>query len=222
MGNRLILNEIYDSLSKHYKIDDWWKADSIDEVIIGAILTQNTNWKNVEKAIAVLKDNNICSLEGVIKTNEDVLSEHIRASGFFKIKAKRLKAVAEGLHDISLGKYTLDDLRYYLLSLHGIGNETADSILLYAYNLPSFVIDAYTMRIFSRLGLIDKKDKYNHVRKYFMNNIEQDIGLYKYYHSLLVTLAKEACKVKPLCNNCPIKKYCKYWRDNESIDSKSK
>ncbi|MDX9869685.1 MAG: hypothetical protein RBS92_03085, partial [Candidatus Cloacimonadales bacterium] len=184
MGNRLIINKIYELLAKQYNNDNWWKADSVDEVIIGAILTQNTNWKNVEKAIAVLKEKGLCSLAGITKTKEEDLAEYIKASGFFKVKAKRLKAVADSLYMINLDKYDNEELRAFLLSIHGIGNETADTIMLYGYNLPSFVIDAYTMRIYSRIGIINKKDKYNQVRQLFMDNISKDIELYKKYHAL--------------------------------------
>ncbi len=222
MGNRLIINKIYELLAKQYNNDNWWKADSIDEVIIGAILTQNTNWNNVEKAIAVLKENGLCSLAGITKTKEEDLAEYIKASGFFKVKAKRLKAVADSLYMINLEKYDNDELRAFLLSIHGIGNETADTIMLYGYNLPSFVINAYTMRIYSRIGIINKKDKYNQVRQLFMDNISKDIELYKIYHALIVTNAKEACKVKPLCTKCPLKALCKFGSDYENIDSKSK
>lgn len=222
MGNHLIINKIYELLAKQYKNDNWWKADSVDEVIIGAILTQNTNWKNVEKAIAVLKEKGLCSLAGITKTKEEDLAEYIKASGFFKVKAKRLKAVADSLYMINLDKYDNEELRAFLLSIHGIGNETADTIMLYGYNLPSFVIDAYTMRIYSRIGIINKKDKYNQVRQLFMDNISKDIELYKKYHALIVTNAKEACKVKPLCTKCPLKALCKFGSDYENIDSKSK
>ncbi|HPY96390.1 MAG TPA: endonuclease [Candidatus Cloacimonadota bacterium] len=222
MGNRLIINKIYELLAKQYNNDNWWKADSVDEVIIGAILTQNTNWKNVEKAIAVLKEKGLCSLAGITKTKEEDLAEYIKASGFFKVKAKRLKAVADSLYMINLDKYDNEELRAFLLSIHGIGNETADTIMLYGYNLPSFVIDAYTMRIYSRIGIINKKDKYNQVRQLFMDNISKDIELYKKYHALIVTNAKEACKVKPLCTKCPLKALCKFGSDYENIDSKSK
>jgi len=222
MGNRLIINKIYELLAKQYNNDNWWKADSVDEVIIGAILTQNTNWKNVEKAIAVLKEKGLCSLAGITKTKEEDLAEYIKASGFFKVKAKRLKAVADSLYMINLDKYDNEELRAFLLSIHGIGNETADTIMLYGYNLPSFVIDAYTMRIYSRIGIINKKDKYNQVRQLFMDNISKDIELYKIYHALIVTNAKEACKVKPLCTKCPLKALCKFGSDYENIDSKSK
>ncbi|HOD54354.1 MAG TPA: endonuclease [Candidatus Cloacimonadota bacterium] len=207
---------IYERLLKAYGHQHWWPADTQDEVIIGTILTQNTNWQNVEKAIAQLKENRLCTLQGIIDADEDYLASCIVPSGYFRVKAKRLKAVATALLSIDIDKFNDEKLRKYLLSVHGIGCETADSIMLYAYQRVSFVIDTYTKRILNRIGIGVNKESYGYFYSLFMDNLTHDVGLFNEYHALIVRNAKVACKVKPDCLECPVKDLCDYGRNNES------
>ncbi len=206
-----IYNLLFDSFGKQH----WWPAKSPFEVMVGAILVQNTNWKNVETAIKNLKRNKALTATKIDSLPIDELAEMIRPSGYFNIKAKRLKSFVNWYlieYRANIKKMILvndDTLREQLLSVNGVGEETADSILLYATQKPSFVIDAYTRRIFSRLGLCDIGIKYHNLRKIFMSNLPKEHRLYNEYHALLVTLAKEFCHPKPNCKNCPLVKICK-------------
>ena len=171
------------------------------EIIIGAILTQNTNWKNVEKALYNLSKSNMLDADKIIKSKKEKIAKLIRPAGYYNQKAGRLKIVA---------KFILKNkapTRGQLLEVNGIGPETADSILLYAFNKPFFVIDAYTKRIFGRLGC--KKDGYDEWQKLFMDNLPSDVKLFNEYHALLVELGKNYCKKKPVCGVCPVKGICK-------------
>ena len=205
-----MLKKIYDKLFKAYGPQQWWPGDTPFEVIIGAILTQNTNWTNVEKAIANLKSKDILTPEGAKDIATHELAELIRPSGYFNIKAKRLKEFISFLFDEfdgDLGKmFSLDlkKLRHKLLEVKGIGPETADSILLYAGNYLTFVVDAYTKRIFSRLGLLHEEHTYHQVQEFFMDNLEDEVQLFNEYHALIVNHAKEHCRTKPLCTGCPL------------------
>ncbi|MFW5981510.1 MAG: endonuclease III domain-containing protein [bacterium] len=203
------LENIYDILFAHFGPQDWWPAESKLETIIGAILTQSVNWTNVEKAIANLKENNLLSIEALKEIDEDRLAELIRPSGYYNMKAKKLKAFIEFLLEEYQGsmKYLfqeeLDTLRDKLLNVYGIGPETADSILLYAGEYPTFVIDAYTKRILSRVGLSKVDIKYQQLKTLIMNNFSPDLKNYNEFHALLVKLAKENCKKSnPVCDNC--------------------
>jgi len=201
-----ILTEIYQILLKHFGPRNWWPmqrgfSPKEWEVEVGAVLTQNTNWKNVEIALRNLKREGIVSKEDIQRIPEKSLANLIRPSGYYKQKAKKLKALAE-----FSGKPTRENL----LNIWGIGKETADSILLYAYGKPHFVVDAYTKRIFSRLGLIAKEWDYERIRGYFEKNIPRKTNLYKEYHALIVELGKNFCKGKPLCGECPLNQMCKY------------
>jgi endonuclease-3 related protein len=202
---------IYQILYDYYGRQNWWPADSRLEVIIGAILAQNTAWRNVEKAISNLKKRKLINLKKLSQLSHSELGKLIRASGFYNIKAKRLQAIINFLIDKYSGKIDLlkkeqlSVLRNNLLSVNGIGEETADSILLYGLDKPVFVIDAYTKRIFSRHHLIDTKSQYRDVQKFITNNLPKSVKVYQEYHALLVRLAKEYCRTKPICNNCPIK-----------------
>lgn len=205
-----VLLEIFDRLKKSFSNQDWWPGNTKDEIIIGAILTQNTNWKNVEKSIENLRDNNLLSLKKIKDLNIIRLEELIRPSGFYKVKALYLKEVAKNLHPSKIKESNLKDARKELLLMKGIGKETADSILLYAFEKPIFVVDAYTKRIFSRIGFIDKSDKYDNVQDFFMDNLPSNTKLFNEYHALIVILAKNFCSKKnPLCDDCPIGDLCK-------------
>jgi endonuclease-3 related protein len=203
------LIEIYNALYAHYGPQNWWPGDSAFEMMVGAVLTQNTNWGNVEKAIANLKRAGALSAAALHIMPEDRLAELIRPSGYFNIKAKRLKAFIEYFMDSYGGsvarmkKAGCDALREEFLSVKGIGPETADSILLYALGCPTFVVDAYTKRIFSRHGFFPETADYNEVRKFFMDRLPVDVKLYNEYHALVVRLGKDRCMKKAgRCDLC--------------------
>lgn len=211
------LLDIYHRLLGAFGPQNWWPAESPFEMIIGAILTQNTNWTNVEKAIANLRAADTLSLERINRLRPEELEELIRPSGFFRQKARRLQDVARFLLASCEGDLerlfarNLDELRTLLLALPGIGPETADSILLYAAGHPSFVIDAYTLRIFRRLGLLPDDSDYDQARQFFMSNLPADPELFNEYHALVVRLAKEHCrKQQPRCANCPLRCVCRH------------
>ncbi len=206
------LMEIYDLLYKRFGPQNWWPAETQFEVIVGAILTQSTSWRNVEKAISNLRTAGVLSLDGLLETDIDKLAELIRPSGYYNMKARKLKAIAGFLSENSgsdldsLIKRPLDEVRQDLLSVYGVGPETADSILLYAGGLPSFVIDAYTRRIFGRLGIIPEDLSYEKARTFFMDNLPPSAQLFNEYHALIVRLGKEMCTSRnPKCNLCPVK-----------------
>ena len=207
------LLEVYNTLFDYYGPQNWWPGESFDEIVIGAILTQNTNWINVEKAINNLKENDLCSLESIIKLpiTTSILPTLIKPSGYYNIKAKRLINTAQTINypNFCSKNDNLDTLREKLLSINGIGPETADSILLYAYSQPIFVIDTYTKRLFSRIGLVDEKTSYQNFQKLFMENLEHNTKLFNEYHALIVVHCKNKCKVKPICSDCCLgnKKY---------------
>jgi len=193
-----------------YGPQHWWPGDSPFEIIMGAILTQNTNWTNVEKAISNLKEAGLLNPRGLNHIDKDQLAELIRPSGYFNIKAKRLKAFMAFLFRHFKGdldamfSLNLTEIRKALLEVKGIGPETADSILLYAGNYPAFVVDAYTKRIFSRLAILHEEHTYHQIQDYFMAHLEEDVQLYNEYHALIVRHGKEHCKTKPLCKECPL------------------
>lgn len=205
------LADIYDKLYAYFGPQHWWPAATAFEVIVGAILTQNTSWLNVEKAINNLKKQKLLDPLQLYKVPRPKLSKVIRPAGYYNIKAKRLKEFVNFLFNNYKGglkEMSLQDtftLRRQLLSVNGIGPETADSILLYALNKPIFVIDAYTKRIFSRHSLFDSGVSYEQAQNVFMENLKADEKLFNEYHALLVKLAKEFClKNKPKCDICPL------------------
>ena len=206
-----IIYDIYKILLNYYGHQNWWPAETRYEVVVGAILTQNTSWKNVEKAINNLKNENLLDEEKILNVDEDKLKELIKPAGFYNLKAKRLKNVTKFIVDnygnteemAKTDKDTLT-LRTELLSINGVGKETADSILLYALDRESFVVDAYTKRMFSRLGIINEKAKYDEIKEIFEKSLPKDLELYKEYHALIVEHCKKFCRKKPLCDNCPI------------------
>lgn len=207
----LNLKQFYQSLLENFGQQNWWPAETKEEVVIGAILTQNTNWKNVEKSIEKLKTAGICSFVGLNKANEKEIAKLIRSSGYFNQKAKRLKIVAELVSfDNATMHKPLNELRSHLLDINGIGPETADSILLYAYEKPIFVIDAYTKRILSRLDMISPKAKYSEIQKLFMDDLKKNVELFKQYHALIVEFAKSYCRKKPICKQCFLRPKCNY------------
>jgi endonuclease-3 related protein len=194
--------EVYSALYAHYGPQHWWPGETPFEVMVGAILTQNTNWQNVEKAIANLKGAGVLSAKAIHNMPEPELAELIRPSGYFNIKARRLKAFIDyfmARHGGSIKRMKAVDcgtLREEVLVVNGIGPETADSILLYALGCPTFVVDAYTKRIFSRHGFFPETADYHEVQKYFTDRLPKDVQLYNEYHALIVRLAKDRCLKK--------------------------
>lgn len=213
------LSEIYDILYGYYGPQKWWPAKTKFEVIAGAILTQNTNWKNVERAIVNIKNEGKTDIRKISEIDINELEELIRPSGFFKQKADRLQRFCRFILDEyetieNMFKEESDKLRNKLLEFNGIGHETADSILLYAGNIPFFVVDAYTKRILKRIGF-DINNDYETIRRFFENGIPRKAQIYNEYHALIVQLAKDFCRKKPLCKGCPLEKKCLYSRNNK-------
>jgi endonuclease III related protein len=205
------LLDLYRVLYRVYGPQHWWPGDTAFEMIVGALLTQNTAWINVEKAIANLKHERLLSVSRLFCVTEKKLASLIRPSGYFSIKTKRLKHLLEFIrcrYAGSLKKMFADDphvLRRELLGVNGIGPETADCILLYAGEKPFFVIDAYTKRVFSRHGLISEKEEYHAVQRLFTANLPRNVRLFNEYHALIVRVGKEYCKKgEPRCNACPL------------------
>ncbi len=204
----------YDTLRVSLGPSRWWPGETPFEICVGAVLTQNTNWSNVQKAINNLKSRDLLHPEKMASLDEKILAELIRPSGYFRIKARRLKNLLEFLrlectYDLSaLSGQDLHHLRGKLLQVKGIGPETADSILLYALEKPSFVVDAYTSRILNRHFLVHEDIDYHELRDFFMDRLPEDVAMYNEYHALLVRTGKEWCRKKnPLCDRCPLGSY---------------
>ena len=207
-----ILLELYSRLFEAFGPRYWWPGDSGFEVAVGAILTQNTAWRNVTKAIKNLKDKGLLSPEALYHVPVEDLASVIRPAGYYNIKAQRLKHFMQFLFRESAGNLDrllaedLDTLRSKLLSINGIGPETADSILLYAGNKTTFVVDTYTKRILFRHSLIPEEASYDEVRNFFMDCLEPDAAMFNEYHALLVHLGHAFClKKNPKCSGCPAK-----------------
>ncbi len=204
------LLKIYRSLLSAFGPRHWWPAKTSEEVIFGAILTQNTTWKNAKRAIGELKNAGKLSFEAIKKMDEKKLGELVRPARFFNQKAKALQVFADyfgnkyNFNIKKMKKSPLANLREELLSLYRIGPETADSILLYALGKPIFVIDAYTKRIFSQHGFMKSDDSYDAYQKFFMDNLPLDVQLYNEFHALIVHTGYLYCKPKPLCEECPL------------------
>jgi len=206
------LGPIYKKLYKKFGPQGWWPAETPFEVMVGAILTQNTSWANVEKAIANLKKRRLLKPVRMRSLTDKQLSRLIMPAGYYNIKAKRLKNFVQFLFDRyggdikKMARCDSGALRTQLLSVNGIGPETADSMLLYALNKPVFVVDAYTRRILGRHGLIRDPATYDDVQRLFMSGLKKEEKLFNEYHALLVKLAKDFClKLKPKCELCPLK-----------------
>ncbi len=208
------LLDIYKKLERRFGFQNWWPGETPDEIIIGAILTQNTNWRNVERAISNLKKHGSISLESIYATDAKKLARLVRPSGFYKQKAKRLKSFASHVHNFyggSLADFFSKDagsLRRELLSMDGIGKETADSIILYAAEKPVFVVDAYTKRVYSRVYGLSEEPDYDSLQKAIESEIPRNVRLYKDFHAQIVELAKNYCRKMPLCTDCPLRSVC--------------
>jgi endonuclease III related protein len=201
----------YNLLYKAYGAQYWWPARSPFEVAVGAILTQNTNWSNVEKAILNLKKEKLLNSNGLHNANTRCIADAIKSSGYYNIKAQRLKCFVDFLHEKYKGNISLmktkrrDMLRRELLDINGIGPETADSILLYALKKPVFIVDAYTRRIAECLGLAVRGDDYSDIQDVFMNNLPESVEIFNEYHALIVRHAKDVCRKKPVCASCVLR-----------------
>jgi endonuclease-3 related protein len=201
---------MYKKLYVSFGPQHWWPGETPFEVAVGAILTQNTNWSNVEKAIANLKKNKVLYPKALHDMSHARLASLIRPAGYFNIKAKRLKNFISFLTNeyhgsmSGMAKEDLRSIRKKLLSVNGIGPETADSIMLYALEKPVFVIDAYTKRVLSRHNILDHDAPYDIFQELFHSKLRKNIRLFNEYHALFVRLAKENCRTKPLCTGCPL------------------
>lgn len=215
LGQALI--NIYRRLLAHFGPQHWWPAQEPFEVIVGAILTQSAAWGNVEKAIANLRAVEALSPGALRRLSRSKLAKLVHPCGYYNAKALKLKSFAFWLgnhydDDLdSLFENDTGDLRRQLLSIHGIGQETADSILLYAANKPIFVIDAYTRRIISHIGLAPDRDSYAAYQAFFMEHLPPDTELFNEYHALLVCLGKNVCRRRPLCQQCCLSDICQFY-----------
>ena len=203
--------DIYRRLDGHFGDLGWWPADSPFEMMVGAVLTQNTAWRNVEKSIGRLKEERLLQAEAIRKVPEERLAACVRSSGYFRVKARRLKALADFLCERyggsadRLSREDAQDIRCALLSVPGIGEETADSILLYACGKPVFVVDAYTRRILSRHRLATERASYGELQQLFHRHLPPDAPLFNQYHALLVYAGKTFCRKQPRCAACPLR-----------------
>ncbi len=227
----LSINSVYTEFKKKYKKQGWWPLynhdrglceyhrgrpvcdEEIFEIIIGAILTQNVAWKNVEKSIIALGTRNLLTTQAMRTINTEELAGLIKSSGYYNMKAVKIKNFLKWFDDTGSGfdglmKIPLIELRTGLLSVNGIGPETADSILLYGFGRKIFVVDAYTRRIFSRAGFFNEKDSYQKIQDYFHGSFKGTVKDYNEYHALVVRHAKESCQKKPLCDECCIREIC--------------
>lgn len=214
-GLDTLLRDIYERLLAAYGPQGWWPADSPFEVMVGSILTQNTSWINVERAIASLKEANALTPVALRELPCEDIAQLIRSSGYFNMKAKKLQALGEylGRYDDDLDALfeskPMDELRQEVLGIHGVGNETADSMLLYAGNLPTFVVDAYTMRTLERLGILKERQSYRDVQRMFHDGLPRDTRLFNEFHALIVRHGKGTCRARnPSCDSCPLLDGC--------------
>jgi len=211
MNRRLMA--VYRKLHTRHGPQRWWPGDSRFEIMVGAVLTQNTAWTNVEKAIANLKQADALTPETIVAASHRRLAAWLKPSGYFNIKAQRLRAFCQwliregGMRRVA--RWPTDRLRSALLAVHGIGPETADDILLYAFQRPVFVIDAYTRRLFSRLGIITGNEEYERLRQMFEARLDTDPRLFNEYHALIVAHAKDICRPRPNCDRCCLHRLCR-------------
>ncbi len=210
---RLRVRRIFDALYRTYGPRHWWPGESATEIVIGAILTQNTNWKNVEKAIDSLKNHRLIDWKKLRTVTESDLAPLIRSAGYHNLKAKRLMNFVRWLwthYDEDLenaAQVSTSQLRDELLSVNGIGPETADSILLYALGRPTFVVDAYTGRMARRHGLIARDHDYEQLKSLFESSLPPEQSLFNEYHALIVEVGKRHCGPKPKCEGCPLARF---------------
>ncbi|MGP8050189.1 MAG: endonuclease III domain-containing protein [Desulfobaccales bacterium] len=203
-----LVQKLYERLWQAFGPQDWWPGETPFEVALGAILTQNTNWKNVAKVITRLRAEDRLTAAALTALPEAELAELFRPAGYYNLKARRVKNFLTFLQEEYQGSLKLmtrrpmEELRPRLLSVKGIGPETADSILLYALQKPSFVVDAYTFRILNRHQLVPEPCAYEDLRRLFMDHLPADVAIYQEYHAMLVRLGKECCRPQPRCPSC--------------------
>lgn len=211
METRQRLLSIFDILLGAYGKRNWWPGETPLEVIVGAVLTQNTSWKNVEKAISRMKESGAMDVKRLYTIGEAELADIIRSAGFFNIKTKRLKNIVKVIYEqfggMVDGFSDIDtaSLRSLLLKVNGLGPETVDSILLYALERPVFVVDAYTKRFLANHGLYVDSTDYHDIQRYFHDNLPTDRYLFNEFHALIVILCQTCCRKRALCDNCPLR-----------------
>ena len=213
-GNKINYRILYVELEKIYGNTGWWPAETRDEIVIGTILTQNTSWKNVEKSIDQLKSIGKCSLAAISSLPMEKLSQAVRSSGFYNQKAKRLhelskKIVSEFGGLDKMASLSDPELIDFFSSMTGVGQETLDSIMLYVFDRPHFVVDKYTLRISMRIG-IELTPTLQSVKSHVMADIGNDVEALKNFHGALVYLAKDYCRKTPWCEECPVRRSCDY------------
>lgn len=213
--------DVYRRLLRHYGPQHWWPARTGFEVIVGALLMQQTAWANVERAIAGLREAGLLDVHALAAASVPAIRRHVRVAGLYRTKPARLKAFCRHLVDRSGGDLEsyfdrpTDAVRADLLAQPGVGPETADSILLYAGRHPVFVVDAYTVRIGTRVGLFTSTE-YDGVQRYFRDRVPRDVDGYREYHALLVQHAKTLCRTRPNCTPCPLRSVCAFGRRQRS------
>ncbi len=207
---KAVLHDLYDRMAAHYGPTRWWPGDTPFEIAVGAILTQNAAWSNVTRAIDNLKRARLLNPRRILACPDETLEEALRPSGYFRVKARRVRGFCAYLVEryggsmARLARRPLEELRPELLAVPGIGPETADDILLYACHKPVFVVDAYTQRILHRHGIIEAPIKYEPLRRLFEDHLEPDVSMYKEYHGLIVYTGKDFCRARPRCEGCPL------------------
>ena len=206
-------SEAYQLLYDHFGPQNWWPGETPLEIMVGAILTQNTNWSNVQKAIVNLKSEKLLDYQSLSQLSVDELAQLIRPAGYYNLKAQRLRNLLDMVADSYDGEvglflgYELGAARENLLGVKGVGPETADSILLYACGHPVFVVDMYTHRVFSRHNMVEEETDYEAIQDVFVDHLPQDLQLYNEFHALIVRVASTFCKkTKPLCEKCPLQR----------------
>jgi endonuclease-3 related protein len=206
------LRAVYQRLLRTYGAQHWWPGDSRFEIMVGAVLTQNTAWTNVERAIANLKHARALTPEAIVRAPPGRLAQWLKPSGYFNVKAKRLRNMCQWMVEQggvgALARRNTHDLRAALIAVHGIGPETADDIALYAFDRPVFVIDAYTRRFFARLGVIKGDEGYETLRHMFEDELGADAQVFNEYHALIVRHGKDVCRMRPRCDACRFAGIC--------------
>ncbi|MCB1734418.1 MAG: endonuclease [Gammaproteobacteria bacterium] len=217
------LRELYTRMLAHFGPLDWWPGDTRFEIMVGAVLTQNTAWTNVERAIANLRNAECLNADAMRATEPETLAELIRPAGYFNVKQRRLRNLIDWVHaqggETALTDWETHDLRNGLLSVNGVGPETADDIVLYAFDRPVFVIDAYTRRLFSRFGWIEGDESYDALRLGMEHTLGPDVALFNEYHAQIVYLGKDFCRSKPRCDGCPVNEICPHPESNRGRDA---
>jgi endonuclease-3 related protein len=220
MTHREQLLDIHRRMLDRYGPQRWWPGETRFDVMVGAVLTQATAWVNVEKALANLKAADVLSPAGIRSLDEPELARLVYPSGYYNSKARKLKALVDYLgrrfgDDLdAMAREDMASLRSELLAVYGIGEETADDILLFGLGMPSFIVDNYTRRILSRLGILDEKASYTIYRAFFIDNLPEDRDLFSDYHGLIVRHAKVACRKRPLCHDCCLLDICPTGQNN--------